>query len=107
MSKTPKGELPADDEAVAKVPACPDADRRKAAQTQKRSAARFSSKPATIQHPENDHHFNQTEETGLHRYVGTLSPNQVKVTNRRIRDPYVRWCERHTPLNPGWSRLLD
>jgi len=51
-----------------------------------------SSKP----HPENDHHPSQTGETGLYRYVGTLSPDQVKVANRRIRDPYVRWCERRT-----------
>src|SRR5690625_3642895 len=58
-------------------------------------------------HPENDHHLSQTEETGLYRYVGSLSSDQVKVTNRRIRDPYVRWCERRTPLNHGRSRLLD
>src|SRR5690625_7197351 len=43
-------------------------------------------------HPQNDHHLSQTEETGLYRYVGPLSPNQANVTNRRIRDPYVRWC---------------
>ena len=47
-------------------------------------------------HPENDHHLSQDEEKGLYRYVGTLSPNQANVTNRRIRDPYVRWCERRT-----------
>jgi len=29
------------------------------------------------------------------------------LVNRRIRDPYVRWCERRTPLNFGRSRLLD
>jgi|GEM_PF-2286553 hypothetical protein len=41
-----------------------------------------SSKP----HPENDHYLSQTEVKGLYRYVGTLSPDQIKVTNRHIRD---------------------
>lgn len=47
-------------------------------------------------HPENDNNLSQNEETGLYHNVGTLSPNQVNVANRRIRDPYVRWCERRT-----------
>jgi len=47
-------------------------------------------------HPENDHHLSQDEEKGLYRNGGTLSPDQANVTNRRIRDPYVRWCERRT-----------
>jgi hypothetical protein len=27
--------------------------------------------------------------------------------NRRVREPYARWCERRTPLNFGRSRLLE
>lgn len=41
-------------------------------------------------------YLSSDEETGLYRHVGPLSPNQANVTNRRIRDPYVRWCERRT-----------
>lgn len=34
--------------------------------------------------PENDHHRSQTEEKGLYRYVGTLSPDQVKVLDYTV-----------------------
>jgi len=27
--------------------------------------------------------------------------------NRRVRDPYARWCERRTPVGNRRSRLLD
>jgi len=27
--------------------------------------------------------------------------------NRRVRDPYARWCERRTPVVRSRSRLLD
>jgi|GEM_PF-5313283 len=33
--------------------------------------------------------------------------SQIKLTNRRIRDPYVRWCERRTGSHSTVSRLLD
>ena len=55
-------------------------------------------------HPENDHHLSQTEEKGVYRNVGTLSPDQVKVTNRP--DP-SGWCERRTVSLIAHGRLLD
>ena len=42
-------------------------------------------------------------------YVSSIEyyKRRVSLSNRRIRDPYVRWCERHTLLNYGQSCLLD
>ena len=52
---------------------------------------RLASRPKP--YPENDHHLSHDEETGLYRYVGTLSPDQVKVANRPVASG---WCERRT-----------
>lgn len=58
-------------------------------------------------HSENEHHLGQSEEMGLHRHIGNLSTNKARVTNRRMRDPYVRWGERRTPVNMERSCQLD
>ena len=42
----------------------------------------------------------------VERVVGVKSGN-LYFTNRRIREPYVRWCERRTGGRKTVSRLLD
>ena len=41
-----------------------------------------------------NHNHCATELERLPLYGGILSTTQVKLTNRRIREPYVRWCTR-------------